>query len=203
MEIILPKKYLSWSQMSVWQSNPKRYRKEYFENAKKLDTKYLQFGKGIAKSIEDGSYKETIPDLVVYPIPEHKIELEINGVPILSYIDSYDPEEHVFLEYKTGKRPWNAALVHKHDQLLFYATALKWATGKIPRYCDLIWLETEEAVVDPDDFWSQVDRKVALTGKIMTFRREFDSREIERMEDMIVKTAEEISEAYKAFISEI
>lgn len=118
-KLILPKPHISWSQMSCWQSNPVRYRKEYFECGAKLNTKYLRFGSGIHKMIEDGTYKELLPDLEVYGVNEFEVKCEINGIPTLSYIDSYDPDENVFRDTKTGKIPWTKAKVIKHGQLVF------------------------------------------------------------------------------------
>ena len=106
-KISLPKGYLSWSQLDVWRRNPDRYKEEYFYDLPKLDTKYLRFGKWFAKEIEKGRHKKYFPDLPVYDKFEHKMEIELDGVKLLSYIDSYHPEEHVFLEYKTGKAPWS------------------------------------------------------------------------------------------------
>jgi len=200
--MLLPKPHLSWSQMTCWLSNPSRYRKEYFEIGDKLDTKYLRFGKGIAKLIEDGKHKELLPDLEVYDTPEHEIKVEVNGVPVLSYLDSYNSVDNVFFEFKTGKIPWTQAKVQKHDQLLFYATALKWSTGKMPEYCDLVWIETKEGEKEEESGLHN-ERQVNTTGKIKSFHREFDNREIERMEELILKVAEEISEAYIKFIEEI
>ena len=142
-KLILPKPHLSWSQLSCWEQNPTRYRKEYFECGKKLDTKYLRFGKGVAELIEKGLHKELIPDLVVYDTPEFEIRTEVNGVPILAYIDSYDSKNNVFREFKTGIQPWDRARVIKHGQLLFYAVTLKHKIGKAPEYCDLDWIETK------------------------------------------------------------
>ena len=203
MKIILPKPHLSWSQLICWTTNPLRYRKEYFEAGKKLDTKYLRFGKGIAELIENGTHKDLLPDLVVYNKPEFEIKTEVLGVPILSYIDSYDSVNNVFREYKTGKIPWTKAKVIKHGQLVFYAVALKHSCGKVPEYCDLDWIETKEGSVEVEDFWRQNEKQVQITGKIKSFHREFDNREIEAMEDLIVKSAKEISEAYQAFAREI
>lgn len=204
-KILLPKKYLSWSQLSCWDTNPTRYRREYFECGRKLDTKYLRFGKNIAKLIEEGKHKELIPDLVVYDSPEFKIETDILGVPVLSFIDSYNSKDNVFYEYKTGIVPWDRQRVIKHGQLVFYATALKHSIGKIPEYCDLVWIETKEGKADipVDDFWRENEKMVNLTGRVLNFHREFDEREIEKMENQIVKVAYEISEAYKKFIEEI
>lgn len=202
-KLILPKPHLSSSQLDCWLSNPVRYRKEYFECGDKLDTKYLRFGSGIHEMIENGTYKELLPDLIVYDKHEHEIRCEVKGVPILSYIDSYNEAENVFRDTKTGKIPWTKAKVIKHRQLLFYATALKWSTGKIPEYCHLDWIETKEGSVESEDFWRSNEKQLNVTGKVVSFYRAFDEREIEKMEDLIVKVANEISEAYQEFIKEI
>lgn len=200
---LLPKPHLSWSSINCWMTNPERFRKEYFENSEKLDTKYLRFGKGVAKLIEEGKHKELLPDLVVYDKPEYELRCEIFGVPMLGFLDSYDSVNNVFLEYKTGKNPWDQRKVQKHDQLTLYATMLKHITGKMPEYCDLIWIETKEGAVEVNDFWRDNEKEINVTGKIVTFHREFDSREVDRMEFIILKAAEEISDAYKEFIKEI
>lgn len=202
-KLILPKPHLSWSSMSCWNSSPARFRREYFEAGEKLDTKYLRFGKGIAGMIEEGKHLELLPDLMVYDSPEFEIKTEICGVPILSYLDTYDSKNNVFREYKTGKIPWTQAKVIKHGQLVFYATALKHSCGKVPEYCDLDWIETKEGSREIDDFWRENEKKIQVTGKIKSFHREFDEREIEKMEKLIVKSANEISEAYQEFLKEI
>jgi hypothetical protein len=200
--LILPKPHISWSSLSCWISNPARFRKEYFECGAKLDTKYLRFGKGIAELVEKGLHTKLIPDLVVYDTPEFEIRTLVKGVPVLSYLDSYDSKRNVFMEFKTGKIPWTQSKVQKHDQLTFYATALKWSNGKMPEYCDLQWIQTKEGG-EIEDFWHSTDKQINVTGLVKSFHREFDEREIKRMERLIVKSAEEISDAYKAFIAEI
>lgn len=189
MELLLPREHLSWSQRSIWKQNKDRYRREYFENGKKLDSKYLRFGKAFAEA-EELTDKDA----------EHEIRVVINGVPCLSYLDSYNPSKSFFDEKKTGKVPWTLAKVHKHEQLVFYATAIKWKYGKIPKYCNLIWSETEENVTA--DFWGQIDSPVRFTGNVIPFKRTFDLREIERMEKDILQTALEISKAYRAYLAE-
>lgn len=202
-KLILPKPHLSWSQLSCWLSNPKRYRQEYFENGKKLDTKYLTFGKNIATLIETGQHKELLPELETYDTPEHEIKCLVDGVPILSKLDTYDSVRHVFREFKTGTQKWDRARVQKHDQLTFYAVALKWSTGKMPEYCDLDWIETKESAKENVDFWRESNKIIHITGRIVSFHREFDEREMERMEQLIVKVAYEISDAYQEYLKEI
>lgn len=201
-KLILPKPHISWSQLSCWLSNPARYRKEYFENGDKLNSKYLSYGKNIATMIENGQHKELLPDLETYDSPEYEIHCDVMGVPILSYLDSYNSKENVFYEYKTGKIPWNKAKVQKHDQLTFYATALKWSVSKMPEYCDLIWIQTKDEAIETSDFWREDGKIVNVTGRIISFHREFDEREIERMENLIVRVAWEISDAYVKYLEE-
>ncbi len=200
---ILPKPHLSWSSMNCWMSNKERFRREYFENSDKLDTKYLRFGKGIAELIEKGKHKELLPDLVIYEKPEFEMRVEVMGVPLLGFLDGYNPSENIFGEYKTGKHPWDQSRVQKHDQLTLYATMLKQLTGKMPEYCELHWIETKEGGKEVEDFWRSNEKEINVTGKILTFRREFDEREIDRMEFVVQKVAEEISDAYQEFIKEI
>jgi hypothetical protein len=201
--ILLPKVHLSWTQMNTWMTNPERYKRETFYGGAKLDTKFLRFGKGIAELIEKGEHTELLPDLVVYDTPEHEIRCEVAGIPCLSYLDSWDSTTGNFREYKTGTVPWTQSKVQKHDQLVFYATMLKWSTGKIPEYCDLDWIETKERKEETSDFWREGAKIISVTGRIISFHREFDEREIERMEQLIIRTATEISEAYIKHINSI
>lgn len=202
-KLILPRPHLSWTQLSCWTTSKGRFRREYFECGSKLDTKYLRLGKGIAELIEKDAHKVLLPDLVVYDVREHEIRTDVLGVPVLSYLDDYDPINNVFREKKTGKIPWTQAKVIKHGQLVFYAVALKHSIGKIPEYCDLDWIETKDGSIEVDDFWRENEKIVQVTGNIKSFHREFDEREIEKMEELIVKSAHEISDAYKDFLMEI
>lgn len=190
MPIILPKNYLSYSAMTCWLTNKERFRREYFENAEKLETKYLHFGKMAAKAREGRELKPG-------EITEYEIRVEIKGVPILSYLDFYDSNNNIFEEDKTGKQPWTHTRVHQHEQLVYYATALRAKTGKMPQSCTLNWFETREH----EGGGLHYDG-VEFTGLVKNFPRVLDERECDRMEELILKVAEEISEAYKKYIEE-
>lgn len=202
--IILPKKYLSWSQMTLWKSSPERYKKEYFQNQKRLDTRFLRFGKLVANSIETGSIDEALPGLPVYSETEFQINTDVQGVPILCYLDSYDMQRNIFRENKTGlkKNAWTPAKVFKHGQLVYYAVALRSLVGKMPEYCHLDWLITVDEERPPSPFDKGV-KDIKLTGEFKSFKREFTEQELDAMEADIRKTAEEITEAYLEFLSEI
>ena len=226
-EIILPKGYISWSQLEIWEKSPERYKREYFTDGSKLDTDALRFGKFIASSIErvlelekEGYNKleiipmimselamdyltaETLVNLEKGEVAEHKMFQDIKGIKCLSFIDSYYTDTSNFREYKTGKIPWTQAKVQKHGQLLFYATMLTHISGKMPHHCHLDWIETENVERGEMDGLGHEQPKLKLTGRITTFEREFDSREIDGMEQRIVRVATEISNAYKQYLSE-
>jgi len=187
----------------MWNKSPERYKREYFEKGRRLDTEALRFGKGFADSVENGTYKESTPDLIVCDEVEYKLYEDILGVTCLSYVDTYETATNTFREYKTGRVPWTQSKVQKHGQLLFYALMLRVKTGKMPTHCYLDWIETAHSSTQDDDFWAKADKHLNITGKIVSFKREFDPRELDRLEKEILKTAEEISEAYHQFISEL
>lgn len=227
--LILPKGYLSWSQMYCWMNNKTRYVKEYFEDGDKLDTRYLRFGSQFSKMVEDlCEIMKTIPnrqaaiqelrktftfdegmenvlmELDIEGISEYEITCKVRGlVQIKGYLDKYVTRNGAIQEYKTGLQPWTMARVQKHDQLLVYGVALKFCGKPLPPYADLHWIETKETQKESTDFWREGDKVISATGKIKTFHREFDEREYERMEELIIKVAYEISDAYQDHLSQI
>jgi len=227
-KFIMPKNYLSWTQLDMWLRSEARYRREYFDSTHKLDTKYLRFGGAFATMLEDmevifartnnrqlaieelareypmtENMKAVLMDIEIEGISEYEIKTKVMGiVPCFSKVDKYDPINNVLREYKTGKIPWTQAKVQKHDQLVFYATMLKWEGKPVPEYCDLDWIETKETEQVVEDFWREQPKILDVTGRILSFRREFDEREIERMEQLIVQVATDISAAYQEHISD-
>lgn len=214
--------------MSVWRTNPERYRREYFLGGHKLDTKYLRFGKGIAKLIEEleriqnlgktkeeaieelssiftlsEGTKEALLKLETEGQSEYEIDVTIRGVRVIMFLDKHIDDENIFREFKTGKIAWSQVKVQKHDQLLVYACGLRAKSGEMPEWCFLDWIETTEKSDESDDFFSEFDKKVNCTGKVQSFKRYFDERELDRMEEQLLKTAIEISNAYKAFMAEL
>ena len=223
--IILPRGYLSWSAMTLWEKSPARFEKEYFAGGDRLDTKYLKFGKSFAQYVEelcdlekelgsreaaaqavvskhglDSKAHDIFLRLPMYETSEQEITVDVEGVPVLSYLDSSQLNPVLFKEYKTGKHPWDRAKVQKHGQLPFYATILHALTGTMPEYCDLVWIQTKEAEQEnKEGFYSGEDRKIEFTGEMKEFRRVFQPIEVERMRKRIRKNAEEISAAYELF----
>lgn len=237
---MLPKGYLSWSQMQIWMNNRDRYIREYFEDAKRLDTRYLRFGSAFSKMVENlCEIMNRIPNRMLaieelrkeYPMDDNMVsvlmELDIEGisefqignsgkqgdpcsvvkvrgiVPVLAFFDKYIRRTNALREYKTGLAPWTMAKVIKHDQLPYYGVCLKWAGLPLPPYADLDWIETKEVEEERQDFWRDGAKVILATGKIKSFHREFDEREFERMEELIIRVAWEISDAYQDHLAQL
>jgi len=123
MKLNLPKKYLSFSQLTLWSKDREAYRKRYYEGIPMPDTEYTLFGREVHTAIDtDPKFKDIRLDTA-----EKKIAVDIDGVPVLGYIDTFDQHTCDFGEYKSGIRKkdgkprWTQSLVQKHEQLPFYS----------------------------------------------------------------------------------
>jgi len=191
MKYLLPKSYLSYSQLEMFRKSPDRYIEQYIENGKRLDTKYTRFGKQIHEALEQTEENR-----------EKEIRVTIHDVPVLSFIDKYDPETGVFRDTKTGKTPWTQVKVQKHDQLVFYAMVIKHSTGIVPPECFIDWIGTKDVEYKETLGLHNAHPGVELTGDAVTFRRVVSELEINRMEKELIEVAEKISNIYKTWINQ-
>lgn len=184
----------------MWESSRATYRKNYYENAPKINTPEMRFGSESAANREKGIHDE-IPEHLRYDLPEFKLEITVEGVPCIGAVDCAHSSFKMFREDKTGVNPWTEVMVHKHDQLVMYATLLQYQTGVTPEYCDLVWIETKrvpkKALGLPMGKYD-----IVATGNVETFRRNFDAREVDRMVKKIQQVAQEISEDYTQYLSQ-
>lgn len=194
----LPKGYLSHSAMDLWLKNPKAYRAKYYEKSHDLVTPEITFGKNVATLLEHAD--DSLKHVKQYSHPEYKLDFTVGGVPILGYIDSFDPEERRFLEFKTGHAPWDAVRVRKHPQLTLYSLGIQTVLGSVHDECELVWLETEKVKKQTLGLIRHEDaHSIRLTGRMEVFKREIEQWERDRMAELIVKIAAEISEDYQAY----
>lgn len=199
--LLLPRGYLSHSSITCFKQSKDRFRREYLEGGRKLDTKYLRLGKSIASMIEENKHHDILPNLPVYELREHEIRVEIQGVPILCYLDDCKSDFTSFRDKKTGMKTWSLAKVQKSEQLLLYATAIRAKYGVTPKTAYIDWIET--ITEKNDKIGLHNDDQVLLTGKHKSYKREFDKKELDRMEKEVVKVANEISEYYKNWLNEL
>lgn len=209
MKYDLPRDYLSFSSMQLWQQSKDNFRKKYYEDTDtyNLDTVYTRFGKKIAEDLEDPEKKAADPVLAkipFYKIPEYPIQIEIDGVPIKAYLDSFCPNKKAILEYKTGikkdgKPAWDALKVQKWDQLPLYSLLVKEKFGKVQPTTKLVWMETEWAPTVRPEVGLMEERftpDLQLTGRVEVFKRKIEEWEHIRMRQLIKKIAEEVTEDY-------
>ena len=212
-DIVLPKGYLSYSAMELWLRDQPAYRARYYLGEPYFSTPYTEFGNVVGEALENREWDHPALAPVRGKIPqgthpEHLIEVDIAGVPILGKLDDFDLQTFAIEEYKTGIRdskgnaPWDRVKVRKHKQLTLYTLMVKHKYGNWNPEIQLTWMETEWArICKQVQFGPTVvedcELGLRLTGHVETFKRTIAEWELDRMEKFIRKTAEEISEDYK------
>lgn len=201
----LPKSHFSYSAYTLWLKDKNAFRRKYYENEKPFETVETIFGKKIATELQE---LKKIEGLVVYPEPEHKIEVDFRGLKLLGYIDSFWLDRYKFREYKTGhksadgKVPWDIVKVKKHVQLVWYSLLIELRYGLVDNECHLDWLETafRKKTKDFDGHELETEsRELYLTGQIKTFKRKIFKWEREKLKREIIKVALEISQDYETY----
>ncbi len=199
----LPKRWFSYSQWSLWQSNPAEYRRNYYEGIKMPQTKEMKFGHELAKGLEDGTIIASSLKLPAYSVVEQRIDVVIDDVPVLAFLDTYEPSTFAFRERKTGKKPWDAVRVHKHEQLPFYMLCIREKFGDYDRTTHLDWLQTRDKPGVADFGGIEMESPdaggIEYTGRIETFKRTIAAWELNRMKRMIRGAAEAVSRDYTAW----
>lgn len=128
-------------------------------------TPELRFGSWVDKKIQHD--KSFLPELVRYPIEQHKMETTFAGIPLVGFSDQYLPLKKPVAKYflrdsKTGRKPWDQKRADETGQLTMYAFLL-WLQHKYKP-------EQGEFFIDwmPTHF---VDGEIAFIkeGEIITF----------------------------------
>lgn len=119
---------LSWSSISLFEWDRELWAKKYLEGIKEPETQEMTFGKLVADSFQT---KNPLAPVSLYPVIEKKLEVVFSGIPLIGFIDTYDPITHNFREFKTSKTLWTSKKAQEHGQLRMYALML-YITYKIP-----------------------------------------------------------------------
>ena len=204
-KLVLPKEYLSYSSLSLWKDDKPKFRRKYYENIQDKDTVYTIYGKVIHSLIEkDDKYKN-----IRLPVAEQKMQIKIKDVPIIGYIDTFDPVTHDFAEYKSGiAKPdgsprWDQVAVERHVQLPFYSFLIQQKYGTKVNKTFLVWLETrfKDNTLVIGGVKLGGERELELTGRHEIFHRKLYQYDRDWVEDWIIKSAKEISEDYQTWLS--
>ncbi len=182
--------YFSWSQLNAWEKDPNLYYEMYVLGLEAPFTKWMKKGKDLAEYLEKGGDVDDDIKCVADFIPQYKekeyeIKVEMEGIKLLGYLDSFDPKELNIYEYKTGKK-YTQGMANKLGQLDFYTLMIYLKYGKLPRSIKLIWIETETQ-----------DDNVVFTGKIKTFEVKKTMKDIIKISSRIKKAKQGIDEMWE------
>jgi hypothetical protein len=201
-KIILPRGYLSYSAIMLWETNKEAYRKRYYYGEEGYSNKGMSFGRQVAKELEskEKPLTEEMQTLKIllpkYDVAEKKLTAEIKTkdgiINLLGYVDSYRNKDHAIREYKTGKVPWTQRKVDSHPQLDMYAAIVYINEQKLPKELWLDWIETQ-----------YTDKGVELTGRIESFQTDRGVLDAIRMINRIKQAAIEISQDYQQELKNI
>ena len=196
-----PRKYLSYSQLILWEYSPEAYFKQYLDKKRRGTNRGMALGKEVATALEtDEETGDFEKDAVIAMMPKYEIRdqemfanltLGDRIVPILIKIDSLKADYSAFYEVKTGAGPWTQAIVDKDDQITFYATGLYNLSKKIPE-AELIWAPTRKEE-DPDGI-----ERPHLTGQVIRFKTKRTKVDILKMQARMSRAWREIGEAMEA-----
>jgi len=183
--------YFSWSQLNTWEKDPNLYYEMYVLGLEAPFTKWMKKGKDLAEYLEKGGDVDDDIKCVADFIPQYKekeyeIKVEMEGIKLLGYLDSFDPKELNIYEYKTGKK-YTQGMANKLGQLDFYALLVYLKYKKLPKSIKLIWIETETN-----------DDVVKFTGKIKTFEVKKTKQDIIKIASRIHKAVKGIKEMWEA-----
>lgn len=137
---------LSWSAISSFEYDPEQWYRKYVLGIEEKPNAAMLFGKTVGERIaKDPTF---LPHLSRLSHFEFELHAHFCDIPLLGYIDSYEPHEYLF-EYKTGKRgknEWTQKKADTHGQIDMYLLLL-WLKYRVKPYdvaCTIFWMPTKE-----------------------------------------------------------
>jgi hypothetical protein len=197
--MLLPKPYISVSQINLWYSDRQKYINRYFLNLPEEPSIYMNFGKQFAEDteayIKDGIIMETFPDFYIDKIQsfkgceaEKEISLSINDIQVKGFIDVWDVENNRVIDFKTSGKPWTMDTLKDSLQMKVYALAMFVNGESIPE-SQINWLGTK-----------RTKDGLSFTGESFELNHTFEMEELLKAIVLIEQTCKEISENYKSFL---
>lgn len=185
----LPKSYISWSQLNLWETSKQKYIDTYIHGKTPFQSKEMRFGKVFALGLDGNATLPENAPLIAKLLHSRKwreteLNVSLDDIPLKMIFDSVDTDG--FDEYKTGKVPWTKEFAEKHGQLDFYALGFKIEFGFIPEIA-LHWIPT-----------FQDETGIHVLGEIHTFIVEKKQEHLDAMALRIKRVVDEISN-YKKF----
>ena len=197
--MLLPKPYISVSQINLWYSDRQKYINRYFLNLPEEPSIYMNFGKQFATStetfIKDGIIDNNLPHFYLDKIrpmkgleAEKEISLSINDIQVKGFIDAWDVHNNRVIDFKTSGKPWTMDTLKTSLQMKVYALAMFVNGDQIPE-SQINWLGTK-----------RTKDGLSFTGESFELNHTFEMEELLKAIVLIEQTCKEISEKYTSFI---
>jgi hypothetical protein len=197
--MLLPKKYISVSQINLWYSDRQKYINRYFLDLPEESSIYMDFGKQFATStetyIKDGIIDNNLPHFYLDKIrpmkgleAEKEISLSINDIQVKGFIDAWDVHNNRVIDFKTSGKPWVLDTLKNSLQMKVYALAMFVNGESIPE-SQINWLGTKKT-----------KQGLEFTGESYELNHTFEMDELLKAIVLIETTCKEISEVYKSFL---
>lgn len=146
--MLTPRKYLSFSQMTLFEMSPQKYLDQYIYGNRQRISRNMQYGSMFADALENDELTgDPVLDLMMARLPKFELmdksfEAELKYgkkvIKLLAKPDSAKKDYTAFLEYKTSVRKWTPKMVADSGQLTFYATCIWLKMGFIPQDIELV-----------------------------------------------------------------
>ena len=199
--IQLPTGCLSYSQVSVWLSNPERYKKLFFEQDESMRfmNDAMRYGSRVADALEnDEETGDLLTDMAIsqvekYDIKDQEMEGEFKTkygwLKIISHPDAVDSKTKSIIEYKTGMVKWTQKKADNWFQIKFYAMLIYIIYGVVPPKTQLIWIET----------FRDTDDEIKPTGHVQSFEVEMTLKIVLETMALVTRCAKEIELDWLAY----
>ncbi len=132
-------------------------------SGKEEEEGYFSYGKKILTEYYEEHAKDLKPPIAV----EHRFNLEIEGIPVIGFIDRVDKLEGnraEIIDYKSGKKVFTSSQVEGNEQLTFYQWAVEESMGIPVGKLTLYHLPSQTPVSSEARSEDKID---ALKGKVL------------------------------------
>jgi len=172
--MITPRPYISWSQLSLFETSPESYKRAYMHGKRMYINPGMALGKKVATALETGDDTgDPITDLVIAQLPkldvmekEIRATIEVGGykIPLLGKMDTAKNDLSEFKEYKTGTTPWDQKMADKHGQITFYCVIIQALTNRIPKRIELVHAVTKMTPQGQPQLTGEINRFLTTRG---------------------------------------
>lgn len=208
MQIKLPKKddkgqYLSYSAMSCFNKERRKFIREYFLKEPRTTNDYLLFGNKVGQALELNDFSNFSPKEkeLLEKVPRlDEFERPINlwfkdlGFRIMGFIDTADKSLKELIDYKTTSNDGSKMAQYSEPdylQLVIYGMAIEQETGVHPESIKIIGIGRDGNAFKGEE--------LTVGDRIFELDLEISPERKKQAEDYIIKTAQEVTKYTEIF----